>query len=58
MTICIENSRIEMRFIDDKDILNKVLILTFYFLLLGNNAVTFVRKIHYLRHNGRGCIVG
>lgn len=35
-----ENSRLKMRFIDDKDMLNKVLILTFYFLLLGNNAAT------------------
>lgn len=40
MSICMENSRLEVRFIDDKDILNEVLILAFYFLLLGNNAVT------------------
>lgn len=39
MTIYIQkNSRIETWFIDDKNILNQVLILTFYFLLLGNNA--------------------
>lgn len=41
MTIFIQkNSRIEIQFIDDKNILSKVLILTFYFLLLGNNAQT------------------
>lgn len=41
MTVYIqENSRIETWFIDDKNILNQVLILTFYFLLLGNNAAT------------------
>lgn len=39
MTIYVQkNSRIETWFIDDKNILNQVLILTFYFLLLGNNA--------------------
>lgn len=36
----LKKSRIEIHFIDDKNILNKVLILTFYFLLLGNNAAT------------------
>ena len=41
MTIYIQkNSRIEVWFIDGKNILNQVLILTFYFLLLGNNAGT------------------
>lgn len=40
MTIYIQkNSRIRLWFID-KNILNQVLILTFYFLLLGNNAAT------------------
>lgn len=56
MTICMENSRLKMRLIDDKDMLNKVLILTFYFSLLGNNAAT-LREFHYLWHNGHGCIV-
>lgn len=41
MTVYIQkSSRIEIWFIDDKNILNQVLMLTFYFLLLGNNAAT------------------
>lgn len=52
-----ENGRIETRFIDDKDIKNKVLILTLDFLLLGNKAAAFVRSFHYVGHNGLGGIV-
>ena len=43
MTIYIQSSRIEVWFIDGKNVLNQVLILTFYFLLLGNNEATLLR---------------
>ena len=43
MTIYIQSSRIEVWFIDGKNVLNQMLILTFYFLLLGNNETTLLR---------------